>query len=347
MGMNTVPHKTLPREDAHQTLSAWARRALIGEATPETKGKCLSGTRTNTAQEHNIPTVKHGGGSIMLWGFFSAAGTGKMKYIQEARNMGSGIRQPKLSNLSPSVIAQTNWKFVEGLLKGSAVIEGCWWRKMGREAVELGHGEVSITGVEENTLIASLCDLLERIWSHGLLVKQNCFSIRRDGDPILTGDGSDEDLTGPRHVIPYHILIIPSKKLGGSMFTANPWICISGEMGETGVLQVPRNILEMTHEASRAAHPSARIALCRHHSSGPVKNRCYGAAPWRTTLLGKPPVPVRGRCCEREVMMGSWRGFWLEIFLRPHQILKKDPAGRLLCSTPPGHDPETCGHIPQ
>ena len=44
--------------------------------------------------------------------------------------------------------------------------------KMGREAVELGHGEVNITGVEENTLIASLCDLLERIWSHGLQVKQ-------------------------------------------------------------------------------------------------------------------------------------------------------------------------------
>lgn len=43
---------------------------------------------------------------------------------------------------------------------------------MGREAVELGHGEVNITGVEENTLIASLCDLLERIWSHGLQVKQ-------------------------------------------------------------------------------------------------------------------------------------------------------------------------------
>lgn len=39
--------------------------------------------------------------------------------------------------------------------------------KMGQEAVELGHGEAIITGVEENTLIASLCDLLERIWSHG------------------------------------------------------------------------------------------------------------------------------------------------------------------------------------
>jgi hypothetical protein len=46
--------------------------------------------------------------------------------------------------------------------------------KMGKEAVELGHvsGEGSLVGVEENTLIASLCDLLERIWSHGLQNKQ-------------------------------------------------------------------------------------------------------------------------------------------------------------------------------
>ncbi|XP_015685689.1 DENN domain-containing protein 5A-like, partial [Protobothrops mucrosquamatus] len=49
-------------------------------------------------------------------------------------------------------------------------------------------------------------------------------------------------------LIPYHILIVPSKKLGGSMFTANPWMCISGELGETGILQVPRNMLEMTFE---------------------------------------------------------------------------------------------------
>ena len=44
--------------------------------------------------------------------------------------------------------------------------------KMGQEAVDLGHGEVRLTGVEENTLIASLCDLLERIWSHGLQTKK-------------------------------------------------------------------------------------------------------------------------------------------------------------------------------
>uniref|UniRef100_A0A8C6C4H6 DENN domain containing 5A n=1 Tax=Monodon monoceros TaxID=40151 RepID=A0A8C6C4H6_MONMO len=283
------------------------------------------------------------------------------KYIQEARNMGSTIRQPKLSNLSPSVIAQTNWKFVEGLLKECRnKTKRMLVEKMGREAVELGHGEVNITGVEENTLIASLCDLLERIWSHGLQVKQGksalwshllhyqenrqrkltsgnlstsgkmvsaplaklppltfpsptevtiCsrLHIQNIGE-IKTDVGkarawvrlsmekkllsrhlkqllSDHELTKKLYkryaflrcddekeqflyhllsfnavdyfcftnvfttiLIPYHILIVPSKKLGGSMFTANPWICISGELGETQILQIPRNVLEMTFE---------------------------------------------------------------------------------------------------
>ena len=45
--------------------------------------------------------------------------------------------------------------------------------KMGTEAIELGlSGEISVMGVEENTLIASLCDLLEKVWSHGLQNKQ-------------------------------------------------------------------------------------------------------------------------------------------------------------------------------
>lgn len=39
------------------------------------------------------------------------------KYMQEARSLGKNLRQPKLSDLCPAVIAQTNWKFVEGLLK--------------------------------------------------------------------------------------------------------------------------------------------------------------------------------------------------------------------------------------
>ena len=44
--------------------------------------------------------------------------------------------------------------------------------KLGQEAVELGHGNQSMLGIEENTLIASLCDLLERVWSHGVQLKQ-------------------------------------------------------------------------------------------------------------------------------------------------------------------------------
>ena len=44
--------------------------------------------------------------------------------------------------------------------------------KMGQEAIDLGHSEGNVSGVEENTLIASLCDLLERIWSHGLQTKK-------------------------------------------------------------------------------------------------------------------------------------------------------------------------------
>lgn len=49
-------------------------------------------------------------------------------------------------------------------------------------------------------------------------------------------------------MIPYHVVVVPSKKLGGSMFTANPWVCVSGELSETGVLQIPRNTLEITFE---------------------------------------------------------------------------------------------------
>uniref|UniRef100_A0A8C6T9K6 DENN/MADD domain containing 5A n=1 Tax=Neogobius melanostomus TaxID=47308 RepID=A0A8C6T9K6_9GOBI len=285
------------------------------------------------------------------------------KYIQEARNLGTTIRQPKLSNLSPSVIAQTNWKFVEGLLKECRnKTKRMLVEKMGREAVELGHGEVSITGVEENTLIASLCDLLERIWSHGLQVKQGKSALwshllhyqeskeksatpgglgpsglihdteRRKSDggvsampplkisliqdmrhiqnmgEIKTDVGkarawvrlSMEKKLLSRHLkqllsehelskklykryaflrcddekeqflyhllsfnavdyfcftnvfttimIPYHVVVVSSKKLSGSMFTANPWVCVSGELAETGVLQIPRNTLEITFE---------------------------------------------------------------------------------------------------
>uniref|UniRef100_A0A669FB88 DENN/MADD domain containing 5B n=1 Tax=Oreochromis niloticus TaxID=8128 RepID=A0A669FB88_ORENI len=270
----------------------------------------------------------------------------KEKYMQEARSLGKNLRQPKLSDLSPAVIAQTNWKFVEGLLKECRMkTKRMLVEKMGREAVELGHGEASITGLEENTLIASLCDLLERIWSHGLQVKQVSASSTKNSSllvapHILERRKSDSSIAMPslrvsliqdmRHIqsmseiktdvgrarawirlslekkllsqhlkqllsrqaltkklykryaflrceeekeqflfhllslnavdyfcftsvfttimIPYRVVIIPIKKLSNAMTTSNPWVCVSGELGDSGIMQIPKNVLEMTFD---------------------------------------------------------------------------------------------------
>uniref|UniRef100_A0A8C1EQT8 Uncharacterized protein n=2 Tax=Cyprinus carpio TaxID=7962 RepID=A0A8C1EQT8_CYPCA len=257
----------------------------------------------------------------------------KEKYMQEARNLGKNLRQPKLSDLSPAVIAQTNWKFVEGLLKECKMkTKRMLVEKMGREAVELGHGEVNITGLEENTLIASLCDLLERIWSHGLQVKQGKsalwshllhYQTREEKNEQLSESpvSSGQEKRKPEssvglpalHVsviqdmrcvyclktcvhlllsircshrklykryaflrceeekeqflfhllslntvdyfcftsvfttimIPYRAVIIPIKKLSNAMTTSNPWLCVSGELGDSGILQITKNVLEM------------------------------------------------------------------------------------------------------
>ncbi|XP_038594948.1 DENN domain-containing protein 5B isoform X5 [Micropterus salmoides] len=290
----------------------------------------------------------------------------KEKYMQEARGLGKNLRQPKLSDLSPAVIAQTNWKFVEGLLKECRMkTKRMLVEKMGREAVELGHGEANITGLEENTLIASLCDLLERIWSHGLQVKQGKSALwshllhyqareekleqqqaesavphvpeRRKSDcsiampflhvsliqdmrhiqsmsEIKTDVGrargwirlslekkllsqhlkqllSRQALTKKLYkryaflrceeekeqflfhllslnavdyfcftsvfttiMIPYRVVIIPIKKLSNAMTTSNPWVCVSGELGDSGIMKIPKNVLEMTFDSAFRPH---------------------------------------------------------------------------------------------
>uniref|UniRef100_A0A5S6Q9G9 UDENN domain-containing protein n=1 Tax=Trichuris muris TaxID=70415 RepID=A0A5S6Q9G9_TRIMR len=59
-------------------------------------------------------------------------------------------------------------KIVEKLVReAQAKTKRLLVEKLGREAVSLGHSKLSIGGVEENTLVASLCDVIERIWSHG------------------------------------------------------------------------------------------------------------------------------------------------------------------------------------
>ncbi|CAI4221515.1 unnamed protein product [Auanema sp. JU1783] len=74
---------------------------------------------------------------------------------------------------SKSAIAKQQFKFVEQLLRETkGKTKRMLVDKMGKEAVHLGHLDAGITGIEENTLVASFCDLLERIYAHGLVKKQ-------------------------------------------------------------------------------------------------------------------------------------------------------------------------------
>ncbi|TGZ68937.1 hypothetical protein CRM22_004005 [Opisthorchis felineus] len=92
--------------------------------------------------------------------------------VSKSRAVPLFVNSHQFSNIQRSGMAQANWDFVDALL------EECKHRtkrmvlkKMGQEAVELGHVDPTVSVVEENTLVSGLCDLLERIWSHGLIHK--------------------------------------------------------------------------------------------------------------------------------------------------------------------------------
>uniref|UniRef100_A0AAZ3SLG3 Transposase Tc1-like domain-containing protein n=1 Tax=Oncorhynchus tshawytscha TaxID=74940 RepID=A0AAZ3SLG3_ONCTS len=68
------------------TPNMWKKVLWSDETKIELFGnnaKCYVWRKSNTAHhpEHTLPTVKHGGGSIMVWACFSSAGTGKMVKI--------------------------------------------------------------------------------------------------------------------------------------------------------------------------------------------------------------------------------------------------------------------------
>lgn len=107
----------------------------------------------------------------------------KKPFSNEANPLSSKLSNVRLSiahterkiSQDNSIIPQTNWNFVEKLLKDcKSRTKKMLVEKLGNEALELGHKEESNENslVEENTLIAGLCDILEKIWSHGLQHKQ-------------------------------------------------------------------------------------------------------------------------------------------------------------------------------
>uniref|UniRef100_A0A672JKR4 DENN/MADD domain containing 5B n=1 Tax=Salarias fasciatus TaxID=181472 RepID=A0A672JKR4_SALFA len=260
------------------------------------------------------------------------------------------LRQSKLLDSSPQAVSQTHREFVDGLLSECRLkTKRMLMERMGKESVELGQGEANITGLQENTLIHGLCDLLERTWGHGLQIKQGksalwshllhyqaargkteapaespglifgwmdmsmfwsisvhhpCRFIQSMSEglsdvgqarawihlalekkmlsqhlkELLTNQELLRQLYKPHafllceeereqflfHLlslntvdylcftrvftsisIPYRVVIIPMKKLSIAMATVNPWVCVSGELGDSGVRQIPKNTQEI------------------------------------------------------------------------------------------------------
>ncbi|XP_077371809.1 DENN domain-containing protein 5B-like isoform X2 [Festucalex cinctus] len=261
------------------------------------------------------------------------------------------LNQLKYLSLSPQVVTQTHREFVQGLLSECRVkTKRMLMERMGKENVEVGQGEANITGLQENTLIHGLCDLLERTWGHGLQMKQGKSALwshllhykaalvktevpaespgteQRANDDgaiflraslvqdmrfiqtmseglsevgqarawislalekkmlsqhlkeLLTNQELLRQLYKPHafllceeereqflfHLlslntvdylcfthafasinIPYRVAIIPMKKLSIAMATVNPWVCVSGEMGDSGVRPIPKNTQEI------------------------------------------------------------------------------------------------------
>nr|CAH7753124.1 unnamed protein product [Callosobruchus chinensis] len=86
---------------------------------------------------------------------------------------GNGDKSKNTQDMSPALIAQANWTFVEKLLKDcKAKTKRMLLAKLGAEGVTLSNSNASDGAVEESTLVTSLCDFLERVWSHGLQKKR-------------------------------------------------------------------------------------------------------------------------------------------------------------------------------
>ena len=87
----------------------WSDETKIELFGHQGKRYIWSNPNTSHPPEYTIPIVKHGGGSIMLWGCFSSAGTGKLVRIE---GMINGTKYREFLKKPVSVF----WRFETGMV---------------------------------------------------------------------------------------------------------------------------------------------------------------------------------------------------------------------------------------
>ncbi len=72
-----------------------------------------------------LPTVKHGGGSVMIWGYMSAADTGELQFIERTMNANMYIlcdilKQSMIQGRRQDFLTGWDQAVSEGILEGGA-----------------------------------------------------------------------------------------------------------------------------------------------------------------------------------------------------------------------------------
>ncbi|XP_057673496.1 ras-related protein Rab-40C isoform X1 [Corythoichthys intestinalis] len=104
-------HLDDPEEDWENML--WSDETRIELFGRNTGSRVWKRKNTELHLKNTIPTVKHGGGNIMLWGCFSAKGPGRLICVKERIN-GTMYREILSENLFPSAWAlkmRRGWVF--------------------------------------------------------------------------------------------------------------------------------------------------------------------------------------------------------------------------------------------
>jgi hypothetical protein len=86
--INLQTRLVFPKRHVEDSPNIWKKVLWSDKTTIELfghQGKCYVWCKPNSSHhpENTIPTVKHGGGSIMLWGVFHRQGLGNWSELKE------------------------------------------------------------------------------------------------------------------------------------------------------------------------------------------------------------------------------------------------------------------------